>query len=304
MDYEEVVARFSDGGQDEPWHPDPGASAARQLRDAMEPLAAHAIWNRPTNERYAKLGLDFVDGYVYGRAGSLGTPPPDVVVAAFAVFDPERVGQAYERARRITTRDAVVRARIDGASASIEAILSDSDVSTSEIDDVVRLLIAGIDASAQAGRPLFAGLLGLDWPEDPYGRLCRAAELLREHRGDCHVAASISSGLDPATMDVLTRAWHGADAAAHGIPHGHPEAVLAAATERLEKLDLLADGTLTTTGRAFRDELEGVIDAMQAPIVEAIGPDLPDLIDVLTTWSQWCLDANAYPPDPMVRAIG
>ena len=51
-----------------------GAGPARRLRDAIEPIAMHAVWARRTNERLAGLGLDFLGGYVWGRAAALGEP--------------------------------------------------------------------------------------------------------------------------------------------------------------------------------------------------------------------------------------
>src|SRR5688500_5539273 len=48
------------------------SSPARRLRDALEPIATHGWWCRPTNERMARLGLGFLEGYVRGRAASLG----------------------------------------------------------------------------------------------------------------------------------------------------------------------------------------------------------------------------------------
>jgi len=63
-------------------------STARQLRDACEPVAMHAVWSRATNERLADLGLDFLTSYVGGRGAFLGEPSGAVVAATFAWFEP------------------------------------------------------------------------------------------------------------------------------------------------------------------------------------------------------------------------
>ena len=47
-----------------------------------------------------------------------------------------------------------------------------------------------------AGRPLFAAHMQLPWPDEPHLVLWHAATLLREHRGDGHVAALLTAGLD------------------------------------------------------------------------------------------------------------
>jgi helix-turn-helix protein len=44
-------------------------------------------------------------------------------------------------------------------------------------------------AGDPAGRPLFAAHASLEWPSEPHLQLWHAATLLREHRGDGHVAA-------------------------------------------------------------------------------------------------------------------
>ena len=90
MDYDDAVAAFSAPRPAGTLLPEVvrGGAPARRLRDACEPLAMHALWNRHTNERLAALGLDFLTGYVGGRAASLGEPSPPVVVAAFAWFEP------------------------------------------------------------------------------------------------------------------------------------------------------------------------------------------------------------------------
>src|ERR1700733_502358 len=74
MDYDDAVATFcSPRPAGTPLPEVVGAGGpARRLRDACEPLAMHALWNRHTNERLAALGLDFLTGYVWGRAARCG----------------------------------------------------------------------------------------------------------------------------------------------------------------------------------------------------------------------------------------
>src|SRR5580658_5846897 len=119
MDYADAVATFSiprPAGTPPPEAVRAGGPA-RRLRDACEPLAMHALWNRHTNERLAALGLDFLTSYVGGRAASLGEPSPPVVVATFAWFEPELLAGLYEAARSTAPRErllAVREVRLDG----------------------------------------------------------------------------------------------------------------------------------------------------------------------------------------------
>ena len=45
------------------------------------------------------------------------------------------------------------------------------------------------------GRPRYAGHAELDWPNAPYAQLWHAITLLREYRGDGHIAALVTHGL-------------------------------------------------------------------------------------------------------------
>ena len=76
---------------------------------------------------------------------------------------------------------------------------------------------------------------------DPYGRLWRAADLVREHRGDSHVAACVAAGLDPVRTNVLTETWVGYPVGEYSGTRAWPEEVHAAAVARLE-----ADGMIAT----------------------------------------------------------
>ena len=208
VDHDEVVAAF--------FHPSPegivpamvaGASPARRLRDAIEPIAMHAVWSRRTNERLAGLGLDFLAGYVWGRAAALGEAAPGVVVSSFAVFEPGMLAATYEQGRTTCSRDDLVAARTESTIESLHDVLGDADVAP--IAERLTGAVRSVATANVAGRPLFAGLAGQPWPEDPFGRLWRACELLREHRGDGHIAACTAAGLGPVTMNVITELWIG-----------------------------------------------------------------------------------------------
>lgn len=69
---------------------------ARRLRHVLEPLAMINVWSAPAHEHLAKAGLDFLTGYVGGRACVLGDPSPGVVAATFAVFEPGLAGELDE----------------------------------------------------------------------------------------------------------------------------------------------------------------------------------------------------------------
>lgn len=271
----------------------------RRLRDAIEPIAMHDVWCRATKERMTALGLDFLGGYVWGRAAVLGEPVAAVVVAAFGVFEPGLIATMYDQARRQVGRAALIAARAEATVASLRTILGDADVAP-----VVAVLRRGLAAAAGAGRPLFAGLSALEWPSHPVGQLWRACDLLREHRGDSHIAACIGAGLDPVAMNILTELWVGMPLGSYTATRGWSEAIITATAARLEGEGLVANGTLTEAGRRFRDALEERTDAMEQPIVNAMGADFAGVVAQLDVWSALCIEAGAFPSDPFKRAAG
>jgi hypothetical protein len=274
---------------------------ARRLRDAAEPIATISFWGEPVNDRFAALGLNFLTGYVWARAAPMGEPTAPVVVAAFGVFEPGLVTSLYEQGRRAAPRDQVLSARESGATASLQQLLPGADVGAA-----VEALQRGVDAVAGdlAGRPLFAGLMSLPWPEDPFGRLWHAASLLREYRGDVHLAANVAAGVTGLQMNLLTEYWIGWEPGAYAGTRGWTPEAMAAADAGLAVRGLVADGALTDAGRRLRDTVEEQTEAALAPALEAIGPELPALTAQLDEWSAAIVAGGAAPPDRFKRVSG
>lgn len=301
MDYETAVAAFFQPAPEGITTPRPVTEGrgARRLRDACEPIATHAFWNRPTNEANQERGLDFISGYVWGRAAALGEPLAGVVVSAFAWFDPALITAAYEEGRSRVPWAEVVRIRDETTARSLGAILAGEDV-----EAVVAVLRRGLDAADGTGRALFSGLRSRGWPDDPAGRLWRACELLREHRGDGHIAVCVAAGFGPIEMNILTELWVGMDQISYAATRGWSPEAMAAAVARLERAGLIAAGALTDEGRRVREVLEERTNTLGQPIVDAMAGDFDWVVERLEEWSQACIEAGAFPPDPRKRAAG
>ncbi|MGH9008474.1 MAG: SCO6745 family protein [Acidimicrobiia bacterium] len=302
IDYDTAVAIIFQSAPEGTPPPAPVTSGrpARRLRDAMEPIASHAVWSRHTNEVLSKLGLKLFTGYVWGKAAVLGEPPTEVVVSVFPDFEPGLITAAYEEARRQCGRAGMMAAREEATIESLAAVLDGADVTP-----VIRALRRGVEAADGTGLVLFSGLRSLGWPDDPVGHLWRACDLLRQHRGDGHTAACIAAGLGPVTMNVMTELWMGIPVGQLAVgQRGWPEEAVAAAVAELERRGLVADGALTTAGRRLRDDIEDRTDAMQQSIIDAVGADLDALTRQLDGWSDALIAAGAAPPDPAKRAAG
>jgi hypothetical protein len=274
---------------------------ARRLRDAAEPIATISIWGRQLNERLSALGLNFLTGYVWARAAPMGEPAAPVVVAAFGVFEPGLITGLYEEARGRATRDDVLTAREQGAVESLRALLPNADVT-----DAVAALRRGTDVAAQhlVGRPMFAGLVSLPWPDDPLGQLWHAATMLREYRGDVHQAANVAADLTGVQMNLMTEYWVGWAHTEYAGTRGWSAEAMAEADADLMRRGLVADGALTEQGRRLRDGIEEQTEAALAPVLDAIGPELPTLTRQLDEWSAAIVTGGAAPPDVYKRISG
>jgi len=274
-------------------------SPARRLRDACEPVAMHAVWSRATNERLAQLGLDFLTSYVGGRGAYLGEPAGAVVAAAFAWFEPGLVTTLWDAARAAVRLDRLVQARDESTVASLREILADEDPG-----EVASLLADAAQAADGMGRPLFSGRRADGRPQDAVHCLWWACGLVREHRGDSHVAVAAADGLDAIEMNILTELWIGMPLLSYTATRGWTPDAMQRAVARLESRGWVRDGGLTDSGLSARLSIEQRTDAQEQPIVAAIGDRLEEVCSRLNHWGQLCIEAGAFPPDILKRAAG
>jgi hypothetical protein len=301
MDYADAVTAFFAPRQEGTALPVAVAegSPARRLRDACEPVAMHAVWSRTTNDRLAQLGLDFLTSYVGGRGAFLGNPAGAVVAAAFAWFEPGLVITLWEAARAVVAPERLVQARDESTVASLREVLADEDPG-----EVASLLADAAEAADGMGRPLFSGRRADGRPTDAVHCLWWACGLVREHRGDSHVAAAAAAGLNAVEMNILTELWIGMPLLSYTGTRGWAPDAMQRAVARLESRGWVRDGGLTDEGLAGRLGIEQRTDAQEQPIAAALGARLEEVCDRLNHWGQLCIEAGAFPPDILKRAAG
>jgi hypothetical protein len=307
MDYAEVREAFfqpRDAGA-----PEPGTSGwespARRLRDAIEPIAMICWWSEPAYDAYAALGLDFLQGYVWSRGCVLGEPDGGVVAAAFGVFEPGLIGQLYDAARAAAGLADIRAARETGAVTALRTVLGDTVLGAPErMSEVTDALRRGAEAADTAGRPLFAGLAGLPWPADELGQLWHACSMLRELRGDSHLAACVAAGLTGLEANIITELQVGWPLHSYTATRGWPPEAMNVATLSLRERGLIAGDALTGSGASLRADIEEATDRQLAPVLDAIGPALSDILPPLQEWSRQIVGHGWFPPDPYKRASG
>lgn len=269
---------------------------ARRLRDLVEPIAAGVYFAPEARDRYAALGLDYLEGYFCSRGASLGPAPWSVVAAAFAAFKPAVVEPAVTGGWAKTTPEPLLAARLAGATQQLERIIGGiaAPAEVTRATEILGSLTDGVDPS---GRALYAGLSALPRPETPFGALWRAADLVREHRGDGHIAAWIAE-VDSTEITVLTELVWGIPPRSYVFTRGWSVDDVDAAYARLEARGLVADEALTDAGRALREDIEHRTDLAARAVVERLGDRTDELFTLLRPWARAMVDAGGYPVDP------
>ncbi len=145
------------------------------------------------------------------------------------------------------------------------------------------------------GKPLFAGLIACGVPDAPLGAAWRFADRLREYRGDAHTSAWTSAGFDATEIGLMSELWWGLPTRSYSRTRAWSDADFDAATARLEARGLMAGGRLTDLGRTAREAVEQTTDAQCRPIIENLGDDFDELIDILTPIGAAIRDAGGYP---------
>jgi hypothetical protein len=185
--------------------------------------------------------------------------------------------------------------------ATVRRLLGDIEA---EAIPVLEALRRGIEAADATARPLFAGLTAEPWPEDVSAALVHACHVLREHRGDSHLAVCALVGLDPIEMNILTALYCGYEPLTYTATRGWSQEQMTAALERLRARGLVSGSSFSEEGLRFRHHLEAQTDAMQQSIIDAVGSHLDSHIKQLDAWSNALIAAGGAPPDPAKRASG
>lgn len=213
---------------------------------------------------YEELGLTGRAGYFASRSAALGAVPAPVVVATFYNFNPALVGASITTAWTTTDPAAVLAARYAAADRALRTVLGDA-ITSPEMNRAAELLRAAAETITGdvTGRPLFAAHAALPWPAEPHLVLWHAQTLLREYRGDAHVAALLTAGLSGIEALVTHAASGAVPAETLRTSRAWSEADWNDAVGGLRARDWLTDDaapTFTPAGAARRADIERATD--------------------------------------------
>ncbi|MEU5878369.1 hypothetical protein [Spirillospora sp. NPDC047279] len=261
---------------------DPGF--ARHMWHNLEPV--HALfWYAPqVFEEAAGLGFD-VDtrwpSYFAWRAAPLGAAGRERTASAFYSFSPRMVGEHVPAAWEIAAPEVLVTARLEAVDRMYRALLGDG-IGDPGIAEAAGLARRAAEAAVTAGRPIAAANADLPWADEPHLVLWQAINILREHRGDGHVAALLTSGLDPVEA-LVSFAAVGAAPVETFASRGWSGDEWGAARDRLASRGLVgADGAATAGGRELRDTVERITDDLAIGPWQALGREAADRLAELT----------------------
>ena len=246
---------------------------SRRLFRLVEPIHLVTYFSDEPTEALMALGLRNVwDAYFAGRAAPLGRVPAEVVHAIFYNFADGEVARHIPRVWETTTPEAALAAREQGSVAALRRILGDL-VDTPGLARAADLATTAATSAPTEGRIMYAALRTLPVPEEPIARLWHAATMLREHRGDGHVAALVTSGIGGTEAHVLHALSEGTPAEKFGRVHHLPAARLAAVVDGMRARGLIdASGWLSVKGRETKERIEAVTDDLAAPTYDSLEP--------------------------------
>jgi hypothetical protein len=251
---------------------------SRKTWRALEPVHAMVYFVPEAQEEYAALGLDVVNnraaGYFPGRAAAMGAVSPSVVQAAFFNFSPLAVQFGMAGAWETTTPADLIAARYRAADRALRRLGGDL-LDRPEIVEALELARTACEACTPEGRPLYAGNADLPWPTAPHLQLFHAVTLLREYRGDGHIAALVVagvSGLEAAVMHVAQ--GDGWTREPLRKTRGYSTQEWDTALAGLRERGWIDDGEgFTDAGRAVRQEIEDRTDVLALRPWQHLGED-------------------------------
>ncbi|MGI9016601.1 MAG: SCO6745 family protein [Euzebya sp.] len=267
---------------------------ARAMHGVIEPFHSILYFAKEAMDGYEGLGLEpRGQGYVAGRTAPLGAVGPAAAAAVFYNFNPALFDFALPAAWDTASPEQVLRVRAQ----AMEQLYQRTGAPTEGLAQATELARLAAAAANTAGRPLAAANKAVDPPGTPFADLWQAMAVLREHRGDGHVALLTTMEIEPVQALVLYAGWQNTVSRRFlQSTRLWDDAAWEAGMASLQARDLIGEEGLTSTGRQLREQLELRTDELAAQPWQALGEqDTMQLFDLMLPIVQSLNDAGAYP---------
>jgi hypothetical protein len=250
---------------------------ARKTWRSLEAVHGMIYFTPDAPPAYAAVGLQKNRaGYFASRVAAMGAVNADVVIATFYNFHPGLVRHAMDGVWQATTPQAVLDARLNAVNTSLVRAFGSEVLASQELRHAAELnRQAALDACERPeGRPLFAAHAALPWPEEPHLILWHAQTLLRESRGDGHIAALVCEGLTGLEALISHACSGDVPAAALKATRAWSDEAWDAGVDEMRSRGLVdADGAFTVDGREQRARIEATTDRLAAPAYQGLGTE-------------------------------
>ncbi len=265
---------------------------SRQAQAAFEPFTAMIFFAPEAFARFKTLGLRGRQSYFCSRSAPLGKLPGEVVAALFYNFNPAFVKEQVDGGWAIAAPEAVLLERTLAVTEALQRLLAPGEGAEEDLNGNVQQALPLVRKAAAGlpvrGRPLFAGHAAMPWPDEPNAALWHGVNLLREFRGDGHIAALLSEQID-AVEAILLQVAFSPRLPLHFLTRSRAWDVedVGAGERRLAERGLLQDGVLTEKGREIRERIELITDRLDSRPFENLGEeDTRQLISLVGALSQ------------------
>ncbi|WP_328941618.1 hypothetical protein OG259_08100 [Streptomyces sp. NBC_00250] len=248
--------------------------AGRRCHNALNPMHSTLYFSPDLDREFGALGFtDQTAMRLAARSAALGAAGAGTVAATFYNYNHELLARHLPAVWETASPTDVLDARLRTVDATLRRLLGEETVASPEMAEAAGLALRATEACTRHARPLYSANADLPVPEEPHLAYWHAATLLREHRGDGHLAALLSAGLDPVEALVSHTATGKGMAPRWALgSRGWRRADWDAAAERLRGRGLLdAEGELTEAGTALRAELEEHTDRLDEAPYEHLG---------------------------------
>lgn len=273
---------------------------AGRVNRALDPLHSTVYFAPEQDEELQRVGLR--PGrmcYFATRSAPMGPVPAAVVAATFYNFSPTLIERYIPRAWTLAPVDKIIEGRFAAVDRTLRRLLGDEAPHAPAVQEAADLARAATEGLPTEGRPLYAGHAALDWPDAPHLVLWHAISLLREFRGDGHIAVLLAAELSGVEALVTHTVTHrGFTLPAAKATRGWSDDEWDAAVERLRERGVVDEaGELTAAGQRLRADLEAATDRLAAAPWLTLGVERTQrLVELGKALSREAVGNGAFPP--------
>ncbi|KUO06336.1 SCO6745 family protein [Streptomyces caeruleatus] len=280
--------------------------AGRRCHNMLNSLHSTSYFAPELGKELGALGITHPRAVNFAvRAAALGPVGAGAVTATFYNYKHDLVARHVPAVWAVASPEDVLAARARAVDAALRRLLGDDAVTSPQMTEAAGLALRATEACSRSARPLYSAHADLAVPDEAHLAFFHATTLLREHRGDGHLAVLMSAGLDGLEA-VVTHTATGKGMTPKWVftTRGWSQEDWDAACDRLRGRGLLDEaGGLTAEGVALREQIEAETDRLDRAPYEHLGVEgVGRLTELGAEFARAAVAAGAFPPDLLGRS--